>query len=72
LPANYHLRDEESKGGMLIPPGINCSVKRNSPEEWDSAGNYQLIDEESNQVIISSFTLIQTDKIKMRRLSSER
>jgi hypothetical protein len=34
---------------MFIPPGIINSGTKNPPEEWDSAKNYQLIDEESTQ-----------------------
>jgi hypothetical protein len=44
---NYQLKDEESIGRMAIPQGIASSETMNPPEEWDSAGNYQLIDEES-------------------------
>jgi hypothetical protein len=42
-----HRMDEESTRRMFIPPGISSSETRNPPEEWDYAGNYQLIDEES-------------------------
>jgi hypothetical protein len=63
---NYHLMDEESTGGIvippeitrslamnltevcLLPPGITRSDTRNQPEEWDSAGNPQLIEEEGD------------------------
>jgi hypothetical protein len=31
---NYHLFDEESTGGMVIPPGIACSWTRNPAEEF--------------------------------------
>jgi hypothetical protein len=41
--------DEESIIKMFNSPGINSSGTRNPPEEWDFAGNDQLIDEESNQ-----------------------
>jgi hypothetical protein len=63
---NYHLMDEESTRGMVIPPGITSSWTKNlylknvffrrgsyqlrdkeSTEEWDNAGKYQLIDEQS-------------------------
>jgi hypothetical protein len=46
---NYHLMDEESTGGMVMPPGIASSWTRNPPEEKDSAGNYQLIYADSDQ-----------------------
>jgi hypothetical protein len=38
-----------STGGIIIPPGIASSGMRNPPEEWDSAGNYQLIDKEFSE-----------------------
>jgi hypothetical protein len=43
---NCQLLDEESFWRLFIPPGIPSSETRNLPEEWDSVGNYQLIDEE--------------------------
>jgi hypothetical protein len=63
---------------MFIPPGITSSCTRNPTQEWDCAGNNQLIDGgiHSRKGIppgITSFlTLIQVSKIKMRRKSSER
>jgi hypothetical protein len=30
---NYHLMDEESTGGMVIPPGITSSGTKNPPKE---------------------------------------
>jgi hypothetical protein len=57
---NYHLMEEESIGGMVIPPGITSSQTRNPPKERDSAGNRSL------------FSLIPTAKIKMRGKFSER
>jgi hypothetical protein len=44
---NYQLRDEESTGGMgfwELP-----AHTRNSPEEGNSAGNYQLIYDDSDR-----------------------
>jgi hypothetical protein len=36
---------EESTGRMVIPSRITSSgIKKNPPEEWDSAGNYKLMD----------------------------
>jgi hypothetical protein len=32
---------------MGFPPGITISGTRNSPEEWDSAGNNQLMEADS-------------------------
>jgi hypothetical protein len=46
---NYYLMDEESTGGIIIPPGITSSGTQNPPEECDSARNYHLIDEISTQ-----------------------
>jgi hypothetical protein len=40
--------DEESTRGVFILPGITSSVMKNPLEERDSAGYYQIIDEESN------------------------
>jgi hypothetical protein len=34
-----------------IPPGVTRSWKRNQPEEWNSAGNYRLQDEESTRIM---------------------
>jgi hypothetical protein len=34
---------------MVILPGITISWTRNPPKEWESARNYQLIDEESTR-----------------------
>jgi hypothetical protein len=31
---NYHLMNEESTGGMVIPLGTTVSLTRNPPEEW--------------------------------------
>jgi hypothetical protein len=31
---NYHLMNEESTGGIVIPPGITSSKTRNPAEEW--------------------------------------
>jgi hypothetical protein len=41
--------DEESTGRMIFPPGITSSGTRNPPEEWDSAGNIQLIEDSDRQ-----------------------
>jgi hypothetical protein len=46
---NYHLMDNESTKGMVIPPGITSSGTRTLPDEWESAGNYKFIDEKSNR-----------------------
>jgi hypothetical protein len=43
------LMDEESTGRMVIPPEITSSWTRNLLEEGYSAGNHQLIDEDSAQ-----------------------
>jgi hypothetical protein len=43
----YHLMDTESTGGMVIARGITSSGTMNPPEEFDSARNYKIIDEES-------------------------
>jgi hypothetical protein len=40
---NSHPMNVESTGGMFIPPGITSLWTKNPLEEWDSAGNYQLI-----------------------------
>jgi hypothetical protein len=34
---------------MVIPPGITSSWRKNSPEEWFSAGNYRLMGVDSDQ-----------------------
>jgi hypothetical protein len=36
---NYGFIDDESTGGMVMPPGIKGlrELPRNPPEEWDSA-----------------------------------
>jgi hypothetical protein len=41
---NYQLLDRESTGGIVIWQGITSSWGRNPYEEWDSAGNHQIID----------------------------
>jgi hypothetical protein len=41
---NYQLIDVESTERMGFPPGITSSGTRNPPEEYDSAGNNQLIE----------------------------
>jgi hypothetical protein len=41
---NFQLTDEESTGGIYIPPIINSSWTRNLQEEGDSVRNYQLND----------------------------
>jgi hypothetical protein len=46
---NGNSAGEESASKIFIPLGITSSGTRNPPEIWDSAGNYQLIDEESNR-----------------------
>jgi hypothetical protein len=39
--------EEESTEGMVILPGITSSLTRNPMQEWNFAGNYQLLDKES-------------------------
>jgi hypothetical protein len=34
---------------MLIPPVITSPETRNPPEEWDSAGYYELLDDGSTR-----------------------
>jgi hypothetical protein len=46
---NYQLIDEESTGRMVFPPGITSSGRRNLPEEWDSDGNNQLMEADSDR-----------------------
>jgi hypothetical protein len=46
---NYHLFDDESTERMVIRPGITSSGAKNPPEEWDSAGNYYLVDAVSDR-----------------------
>jgi hypothetical protein len=46
---NYQLTDVESTVRMEFPPGITRSETRNPPEEWDSAGNNQLMEADSDQ-----------------------
>jgi hypothetical protein len=41
--------DEEYTRGVVIPPVITSSRTRTPLQEWDSAGNYQLIDEKSKE-----------------------
>jgi hypothetical protein len=64
---NYQLMDEGSTRGMVIPTGIASSLARNPPDKWDSArlpahgrGIHMRIS------LGSSWTLIQTGKIKIR------
>jgi hypothetical protein len=44
---NYQLMDEYINGEMVILQGITSSWMMNPQDEWDSARNYLLIDEES-------------------------
>jgi hypothetical protein len=46
---NYQLIDEESTGRTVFPPGIASSGTRNPPEEWNSAGNNQLMEADSER-----------------------
>jgi hypothetical protein len=46
---NYQLIDVESAVGMGFPPGITTSGTRNPPEEYDSAGNNQLMEADSDR-----------------------
>jgi hypothetical protein len=46
---NYQLIDEESTGKMVFPLGITSSGMKNSPEEWDTAGNNQLMEADSDR-----------------------
>jgi hypothetical protein len=39
----YQNMDKESIAGIVIKQGITKSWTRNPPEEWVSAGNYQLM-----------------------------
>jgi hypothetical protein len=39
----------ESTVRMGFPPGITTSGTRNPPEEWDSAGNNQLMEADSDR-----------------------
>jgi hypothetical protein len=39
----------ESTVRMGFPPGITTSGTRNHPEEWDSAGNNQLMEADSDR-----------------------
>jgi hypothetical protein len=64
--------------GIGILPGITTSWMRNPPEEWDSAWNYQLIYDESNQVrgfyweLPAYLQKIQAGKITIRGKSFKR
>jgi hypothetical protein len=46
---NYQLIDVESTVRMGFPPGITSSGTRNPPEEYDSAGNNQLMEADSDR-----------------------
>jgi hypothetical protein len=69
--------DKEQTGGMVIPPGITSSWTRNPTEEClfhrELPAQGQGIHPRKGipPEITSSFTLIQTGKIKMRRKSSK-
>jgi hypothetical protein len=46
---NSQLKDVESTVRMGFPPGITSSGTRNPPEEYDSAGNNQLMEADSDR-----------------------
>jgi hypothetical protein len=46
---NYQLIDEESAERMGFPPAITSSGTINPPEEYDSAGNNQLMEAHSDR-----------------------
>jgi hypothetical protein len=46
---NYQLIDVESSKSMGFLPGITSSGIRNPPEEYDSAGNIQLMEADSDR-----------------------
>jgi hypothetical protein len=46
---NYQLMDVEATVRMGFPPGITSSGTRIPPEEWDSTGNNQLMEADSDQ-----------------------
>jgi hypothetical protein len=46
---NYQLIDVESTVRMGFLPGITTSGTRNQPKEYDSAGNNQLMEADSDQ-----------------------
>jgi hypothetical protein len=48
---NYQLIDVESTVRMGFPPGITTSGTRNPPEEYDYAGNNQLMEADSDQSV---------------------
>jgi hypothetical protein len=75
---NYNLIDEESTGGMIIPAG-NCQLT--DEESTGGLGSCEVLTVHRRgihwrkgipQGIASSFTLIQTGKIKVRGKSSKR
>jgi hypothetical protein len=57
---NYQFLDEESRGGIINPPGFTCSWTRKQSEEWDSVENYQLTEEEEKDST-GNFQLIDAD-----------
>jgi hypothetical protein len=55
--------DKESTGGMVIPPGITSSWAWNPPEERDFAGNYLLIDADSDRKDQNARKTLRTEAI---------
>jgi hypothetical protein len=45
------LHTETVKKGIIIPPGTTNFLIRNPPEEWNSTGNYWLLNNEFTRVI---------------------
>jgi hypothetical protein len=65
---NYQLIDVESTVRMGFPPGITRSGTRNPPEEYDSAGNNQLIEaDRQDQFQDQQVQILYTAKVNFKK-----